>query len=483
MNEIKNKLQANKKYEAKLSWKRKEVIETTNQIEEFAALNFNITLPSHKKELKKRANINEDYKLFLDNFPQVSSFYYQVKYSGQSIASLFDNGNEIDTYTHAHMYSKHRLDEVWNWRKSVLIRNIYRNYLKESKIYQLYTPVHVVLTLPHPEGKYEGKRFYTKELLEKFEKLRNDRGFFKQFVYGGEYGVEHKKSISGEGYHIHIHSLMFLKNTTINDFRILLQKNWKALTGATQIWCEGLYYYKKDDKGKFINEVIYNTNIKEENEFGEIETIFGQRIVRRKKFYIENEAKAISKDENLSYQEQNEKIENCYLSGIMECIKYHFKNDCMKDKNGNYDIEVMEEVLSNTKGKRLYSRFGQFYKVKELCFNKLHNPETEETTDEEVMGTVKSEFAINPFTGEEVAAQETELVLFDPAKRTHQPRTAIKPYALITQSKKIYHPLDTGLTVKEAIRSVINSMYGNKKNKKVKNKGKTPNQNKNNYKP
>jgi len=483
MSDLKNKLQANKKYEAKLSWKRKEVIETTNQIEEFAANNFNIDLPSHKKELKKRASINEDYSLFLENFPQVSNFYYQVKYSGQSIASLFNNGNEIDTYTHAHMYSKHRLDEVWNWRKSVLIRNIYRKYLQETKIYKHYTPVHIVLTLPHADGKYQGKKFYTKELIEHFNILRKHKDFKAAVYGGGEYGVEHKKSITN-GYHIHIHSLTFLKIGNINEFRETLQKLWFNLTGATQIWVEGLFYYKKDDKGKFINEVIYNKNIKEEDPNGEIETIFGERIVRRKKFYIENEAKAIRKDKNLTAQEQDEKIESCYLSGIMECIKYHFKNDCTKDKNGKYDIEVMEEVLENTKGKRLYSRFGQFYKVKELCFNNLSSNQTDAAQEEEeVIGSVKSEFAINPFTGEEVAAQETELVLFDPAKRQHQSAKALKPYALITQSTKIYHSLDAGLTVKEAIRSVLNSMYGdkNKKNKKVKNKGKTPNNN--NYKP
>ncbi len=476
MCDFKSKLLANKKYEAKLCWKRKEVLETTHQIEEFAAANFNIDLPSHKKELKKRASSNEDYSLFLDNFPHVSSFYYQVKYSGQSIASLFSNGNEIDTYTHAHMYSKHRLDEVWNWRKSVLIRNIYRKYLQETKIYKDYTPVHIVLTLPHKEGRYQGKKFYTKELINHFNILRKHKDF-KAAVYGGEYGVEHKKSITN-GYHIHIHSLTFLKNSSINEFRETLQKLWFNLTGATQIWVEGLFYYKKDEKGKFINEVIFNNNIKEEDLSGEIETIFGERIVRRKKFYIENEAKAIKKDSNLTAQEQDEKIENCYLSGIMECIKYHFKNDCMKDKNGNYDIPVMEEVLENTKGKRLYSRFGQFYKVKELCFNNLSNNETAaEDQEEEIIGTVKSEFAVNPFTGLEVAAQETELVLFDPAKRNHQSAKATKPFALITQDKKMYHSLDTGITVKEAIKSVLNSMFGgkHKKSKKAKLQGEKPN--------
>jgi len=97
---------------------------------------------------------------------------------------------------------------------------------------------------------------------------------------------------------------------------------------------------------------------------------------------------------------------------------------------------LIEEILRNTKGKRLYSRFGAFYKVKELCFNKLEK-------DDEPMAEVIDE-VINPFTHEAVESEKTEIVMFYPEQQIRAKKTDKTPYKLINYKTDIYESVGSG---------------------------------------
>jgi hypothetical protein len=75
-------------------------------------------------------------------------------------------------------------------------------------------PMHLVLTVPHPEGKYNDQEFYMKSMNEAFAKLRKTENWL-QYIEGGEYGFEIKKSQQGNGLYIHVHSLCFRLNRRI----------------------------------------------------------------------------------------------------------------------------------------------------------------------------------------------------------------------------------------------------------------------------
>jgi hypothetical protein len=226
------KLELNKAYEAKLSWKRKENLELRTQIKEFIETNFDILMPSSLKKfklwVKKHSKQHETYNFISEEYGQLIKAYYILGFFGQSVASLFENGKgHFSTYTNGHLYSKHRLDPVWNWKKSKIIRSAYLKFFKDNPhIMEQYTPVHITLTLPHPDGKYKGEEFYAKQLIDKFNFLRKG-SLWQKSVYAGEYGIEVSSSKSGNGLHIHLHSLVFLKCKQINAFREKLQKLWQ----------------------------------------------------------------------------------------------------------------------------------------------------------------------------------------------------------------------------------------------------------------
>jgi len=433
---------SNNKFQSKLSYHRRELKDFLQQTKDFFSDNFDYAMPDNKKafygqittskqdDLEKREFVKDNYSYLVDS-------YYRLKNFGQSFGSLFKNDRgDYETYTLAHIYSKHRLDPVWNYRKSNLIRKIYRNYLSTTNLHKEYTPCHLVLTLPHQNGTYEGKKFYAKELIEKFHELRR-KPFFRDSVYAGEYGIEVKESKNkANGLHIHLHSLIFVKKKTgINWLRKYLEYYWELSTGATQLWLETIYYFKKDEQGKYITQLKEKIDTTEETEDGDYLTNSKFELVK-KKFYVTDLENELKLRKDLTEEEKETELLNCYIYGILECIKYHFKNDSLKDQNGNYNFELIEEILRNTKGKRLYSRFGAFYKVKELCFNKLEK-------DDEPMAEVIDE-VINPFTHEAVESEKTEIVMFYPEQQIRAKKTDKTPYKLINYKTDIYESVGSG---------------------------------------
>jgi hypothetical protein len=261
--------------------------------------------------------------------------------------------NTYETQLMACVYSKHRLDPIWNYRKSKLIRKKYTDYLQETQIHKKYLPIHLTLTVPHKDGAFRGKRYYGTDLIACFNLLRKTETW-KKYIHAGEYGLETKPS-KNHGLHIHIHSLCFQNpDYPVSFVANKIVKEWKRITDNkteySGLHYESLYFYKKVEGTKdYVKEAKWQKD--REGEWKE--------TIVKKKHYITTES-------------SNED----YIHGIMECIKYHFKHDIFaKDSNqyGGYDIPFLAEVCRESRSKRLYSRFGAFYKESKLNFNNLES--------------------------------------------------------------------------------------------------------------
>lgn len=370
-----------------------------------------------------KTEINPLHKQFLanrENLQDLISMYKRLWCdSGLSLGALMEGENgQQEIVQIMHRYSMQKLDPVWNWRKEQMIRKKFKSFLANTRLYNICEPVHIVLTLPRINGLYhteEGEklRYYGSEIKRIFNLVRKT-AFWKKSVYGGEYGLETKTSPTKEnGLHIHIHSLTFLnKGVNLNDFRENLKAAWheyanyegyerlvaeqintdSSLTSeqkaekikrgvAPILWAEHLYFNKKDTSGAWLCESLTDKVIEidaaESIKWDDYEFITeeldgkrtvrpyrlnadGEIIVRRKKFYVHKEAELVQADESLTDNEKQDRILEMYLHGCLECIKYHFKQDSffLKDSK-EYDIELMAEILRETRSQRLYDRFGK----------------------------------------------------------------------------------------------------------------------------
>ena len=447
-----DKVKSNNKHSSKLSFKRNECIRLRLDIREYLKKQLGVNLPNTYREfkaLKSAVMLYDEYDHELENeWIQVVKLYYKLGACNKAFYGKFTNEKAIDKLqVLSCFYSKHRIDPVWCYRKMQLIRNIYYNYLKSSNIHREYKPIHLVLTVPRDKkGFWQGKEFYAKELMTAFNLMRKSSGW-KKYIYAGEYGVEVKKS-KGAGLHIHIHSLIFQNpEFDVHEVREWIDKEWRKQTGNNSkysgIHYETLFFYKKDSEGNYIKET--------KRRHDKIDKAYYMREVK-KKFYLDQS----STDEE-------------YMTGIMECIKYHFKNDCFRyewnediqdyntglNETYEYNINLIKEVLNNTTGMRLYSRFGEFYKVKELCFNNLTQEApalSEAEMEEETMNgnSDKSiENLINPHTLEPALPHEFSIVMSLPETIRHQKLNNYEP-EIITPS--YVFQIDSRYNLKAAIK-------------------------------
>lgn len=365
-----SRIGVNNSFSKKITYKRKQNLELSGQIKEYLEINHGITLPSSKKALKERPDhflhdpeTGESY----DHYFELANAYYDLNKSNKGVYAIFNQGNQQRQQMLSCWYSRHRLDHVWNFRKSRLIRKVWSSYLKENPLHENYNPMHLVLTVPHKGGVWAGKRFYARELLQKFNHLRKHK-LWKQAVYAGEYGVEVSKPKNSEnGLHIHLHCLVFqYKNLSRNKVSEIIKAVWEKLTGANKIHYEGLYIFRKDDSGKWITteeepSVYYTDTDSKAVQIGNVKRY-------RKKFYLNGKW--------FNDLSENEKREN-YVIGILEAIKYHFKNDSLKNSDGSYNIPLIGEVAEHSKYLRMYSKFGGFYGVSALNYSRLEEKEEE----------------------------------------------------------------------------------------------------------
>ncbi len=445
---LKNKkmLAANNKHSNKISWYRRNALDMVDAIDTHLIDKYAVYLPSTWQEFKATRSHVMDYDSYGDEMDlelsQLVKLRYDLLRSGKAVYAVFEgNGVPIKTQMLSCWYSKHRLDPVWNYRKSQLIRKIYRDYLLKSNIHMQYHPCHLVLTVPHKDGKFMDKEFYVKEITRCFNQLRKT-DTWKEYVYGGEYGVEVKSSARGNGLHIHIHSLVFQhKQYTVNEVREALAIEWKAITDAEFIHYETLYHYKKDEFGHTIKDtkLVYDQQEKQ-----------WKKVEARKKFYINRKDGPTDPEEILSE----------YLYGVMECIKYHFKNDSIENKDGSYNVDLMIDVVNNTKGVRLYSRFGAFYKVQELNFNRLEKPVEEQSdndVEEEVMASTDNVMhnLINPHTGEKAEPGEYIFCISKPECIRHHGKKSLTPHEPEIHNKNNLYEIREGMSLKNIMKSMV----------------------------
>jgi hypothetical protein len=314
---------------------------------------YDVHLPRDRNEFKRtEADVlrRSEYGAQLaDLLTPLIKLYYLLQ---QKFATFAEFGGEEKAprlVPLTYFYSKHRLDYAWNLRKSQLVRQRYVEFLATARdeagrlLIDHYHPVQLTLTVPHAGGTFRGEPFYARELLDAYAQLRKTEAW-KRFVYAGEYGVEVKPGKSGRhGLHIHTHSFILqYPEFTVNEVREALAVEWKAIVGNTTrimgLDYRTLYCKKKNKAG--VTE--------------KVDLIPGVSPLAD------------------------------YMAGVMECIKYHFKPDCLTKVGGGFDMPLIIEVLANTHNLRMYSRFGAFYKQPALNFNRLHDakPLDELSTDE-----------------------------------------------------------------------------------------------------
>ncbi|GAB4049401.1 hypothetical protein [Spirosoma litoris] len=388
------------------------------QIDDFLS-EYDIQLPDSKTAHNANARHIYQRDRFGDElesrFEQLVNLRYAVG-DTKGYYARFQNGGAEKLQPLAFWYSKHRLDNVWNWRKSQIIRNRYYRFLETATdeagvlLLDYYKPVHMVLTVPHENGLWKGKRFFARELIKAFTAMRKEPEW-KQYVYAGEYGIEVKRSKHGHGLHIHLHSFI-LQNPaySVEHVRAVIDRLWRKQTGNESTYSgihyETLYTWKRDGK----NNIILDKK--------------GNPI----------------KD----YIQPGQSDLNHYLSGVLECIKYHFKPDCIQTREGKYDIELIDEILCNTKNLRMYSRFGAFYRQSLLNFNVLQQTEPEEQPtgfmEAEDYDAWKDEYdantsvdgveerIINPFTGQPARRSEFDIAIGKPTDLQYKTKDGPNAY-------------------------------------------------------
>jgi hypothetical protein len=447
------------KFASKMRWKIKENEKFSTAIDNFLFEQTGYTLPQTAKQyrtkkdsafvfnpdgpaLAQQEKVFELEQVFFDQFEELIKLRYALLATRGYYAEFkLEGKSRLVPLTF--WYSRNRLDHAWNMRKSQIIRNRYFEFLKTATdkegrlLIGHYLPVHLTLTLPHENGMFRGKRFYAKELISLFATLRKDEDW-KKMIYAGEYGLEIKKSKTN-GLHIHLHCLI-LQNPeySINKVREQLTRDWKLLTGNktnySGLHYETLYTYEKDKNGK--------------------------KIKQPKAVMIDGESKCIPGEFEpvKKYIEPGVSSLKDYLEGVMECIKYHFKPGCLETEEGEYDLELIYDILENTKGKRLYSRFGQFYKQPLLNFNNLEKkPEdlTEEELEEEVKASADGveERLINPFTLEPAKRHDYDICVGKPQHLKYYTKDSPFPYEpyVVHGSAIQLHKCDP-LPLKEIIR-------------------------------
>ncbi len=386
---------------------------------------------------------------------------YTLRRTNKAVYALFENKDKVVKPQLVSMwYTKHRMDEVWLMRKSQLIRSIYREYLQTATVptgellIRKYIPCHLVLTLPHDAEGYGGKKFYLKELLSLFHELRRSKEW-KSKVYGGEYGAEIKKSNNGNGLHIHIHSMLFLKETSINAFRDTIRRIWERITenpGHAFIHLEQLYTYKRDEKGKWITRPGKKKNEKT----GEWEDLYDIRFMEQS-----DEAIITAKEVRKKHYIGPESNVEDYLQGVMECIKYHFKSDTYKKEDGSFDLDLIKDILNNSKRMRFYSRFGAFYKCKELNFDN-QDDESDEAPVEEAEDKLNGSAGrgvknlVNPWTMEPALDKDYDFAVASPEMLKYRPGSdLLNPNQLLTFGSLEFTRVAKGIDITGIVQAMV----------------------------
>ncbi len=505
----KQRLKSNNKFSRKITYKRKQNLELSGQIEDYFH-SLGLSLPKSKslfRDQPERYLADRDTGEYHEDLYELGLAHYNLRQSTKGIYALFKQGDTHRQQLMACWYSRHRLDHIWAYRKSRLIRKVWAEYLEQTRLYEHTTPMHLVLTVPHRGGRWRGKSFYAREMLTAFNQMRKNK-HWKRYIFAGEYGLEVSKAHGSEnGLHIHLHCLVFMRK----EFRrkpvySKIKELWKEQTGAQSIHFETLYVHRKDAQGRWIVDEARKDYVYTDSEPEGV--AYKDPARYRKKYYL-NEPWF----NELPETEQRKQ----YVVAILEAIKYHFKNDALKNADGTYNIPLIAEVLEHSKYLRMYSKFGAFYGEKRLNYSNPPEPEEpcvqepvskprEFESEEEYMAYLQQSYEedahyfddcdnlippdiedpearpfwadgppeelerhidleaaernlVNPFTGEPAGRSEYERYLAFPERMAHQPRHGKQANVPKVQAPAHYFQICRELELKTVMKYIATGEF------------------------
>ena len=251
---------------------------------------------------------------------------------------------------------KHRLCPVCNGQRSKKTRKVYRKFFEaDPELMNRYDFMHLTLTVPHNGNGWRGKEWYAEELIREFNYMRK-KPFWKAQVYAGEFGIEVTKN--AQGLHIHIHALLLVYKARQNRnylHRDIL-KAWNRQTKGSN--------RRRKLRDEEIQAILKGNSLFADSDVHELFPS-GSTFIGLESLYLQ------SKDKKPGYHwcERSgawKKYvtpadgQQVFMAGIMECIKYHFEPMAMK-KDGQFDFDLICEILPAIKGKPLYRKFGAFH--------------------------------------------------------------------------------------------------------------------------
>lgn len=283
---------------------------------------------------------------------------------------------------------KHKLCVVCNAERSKILRRKYLSYFKKGmmvdrkcgEIYQKedFDYMHLTLTVPHSNDGFKGQKFYAEKLMAMFNTMRKC-AWWNYYIFGGEFGIEVTKGENG--LHIHIHSLLIVHKIekSRNELQRLILMKWNDLTRDEAA-------KRKEFTAEQIAAIKKGTPNLTDDDFKFIDST-GATMVGLESLYIYSKSK-ISKYDRWNgelgkwkhYINANE--ENEFMSGVLECLKYHFEPVSFDKKEGVYNMDMLKEVLPMIYKKPLYRKFGNLHGVKELNVNQSASEETKEIVEE-----------------------------------------------------------------------------------------------------
>lgn len=299
---------------------------------------------------------------------------------------------------------KNKICNVCNYARSKAIRRKFvryfaKNELVDRKTGELYQKqdfdfFHLTLTVPHTERHgWRGKKIFVQEIMREFNFLRK-KPFWKDNVFAGEFGVEFTRK--GNGFHIHIHSLV-IAHTSRGNRNFLYKEILKAWNRQTicpyskrkQFTPEEIEAIKKGCKTLTADDI--KQLHPQGSTFVSLESLYTLSDTRLSRYDRMNEDGKYKHYINPADDRQ-------FISGIMECIKYHFEPLCFNKADGTVDFQLLEEILPEIAGKPLYRKFGNFHGLKELNINESDAELTSEVMED--LADTGRDHATHPETGQ-----------------------------------------------------------------------------------
>lgn len=210
-----------------------------------------------------------------------------------------------------------------------------------------YDPMHLTLSVPHANGQYKGQSIYYKAIIQDYNTLRRCE-YFKQNVYGGEYGIE--ATLTKNGLNIHIHSLLFVKRYEQNRNQLHRQ----ILIDWNHITCDARNKsHELTEKVRFA--IKKGNKLLTDSDLNQLSPL-GATLINLENIYN------VDENGNKIYSLNNESA----MKAFMETISYHFKPKMFNNIDGSFNVGLLADIYAVTKGMILYRKFGILHGDKSL---------------------------------------------------------------------------------------------------------------------